>query len=173
MPSKGPLRQYSLRDKRQAVIEYQVNGVVKDTAKKLNMPRTTLRQWMKTEWWDDLVTENQGYINDRVQAQLTQIIGLSHGRAIDSLTNGDEKVFYNAKLDTVHRTRVLPTGKDAIVMSGVSIDKQRLLRNQPTSIRADSDSMVKRKDQFIKLSRSYEEKRVNSIEGESEDVTEN
>ena len=161
---------YSDSSKRQAVIEYAIDGTVRGTSRHIGVPRDTIRRWMKSDWWDGLVEENNKFIQDRMEAQLTQIIGLSHAKVIDSFQNGDEKVFYNAKLDKIVKTNIMPSGKDAMVTGAVGIDKLRLLRNQPTSIKSDSSNMKNLMDEFRQLSRSYETKVVNSIPGESKEV---
>ena len=55
-------------------------------------------------------------------------------------------------------------------MGGISQDKARVQLNMPTSIRGDSSNMQALADQFRELSRTWNEKKVNSIPGESEEI---
>ena len=167
---KKKVRSYSDEERRAVVIEYGVTGNMLHTARNLDMNRDTIKNWPQTAWWAEMVEENKLAISDRIEADLNRILELAHGRVVDSLTVGDEKLFYNARLDKIVREKVLPDGKAAATIGGITFDKLRLLKNEPTSIRSDSSNMQKLMQEFRTLSDSYEEKRITSIEGESKEI---
>ena len=170
--TRGGVRIYTEADKRAACIEYQISGNVSRTAKGLGMPQKTLSDWRKQEWWAEMMEESRDQAEDRIEVELNQIIELAHARVKDSLTEGDEKV--SIQQGKEYRYKVLPTGKEAAVMAGVAYDKRRLTLNLPTSI-GSKDGNKKLEvlaEEFRQLSRSFEEKKVNSIDGECEEVDE-
>ena len=170
MPRKKKKRVYTQEEKQAVVVEYSVTGNMAKTAKTLGFDRNIIKVWPKQAWWDEMVEANRESVNIRVESNLNKILELAQHRVVSSLTEGDEKLVWDkAKQEHVIK-KVLPTGKESAVMMGIGFDKGRLLRNQPTAIRADSDNMNKLKEEFIALSQSYKEKRISSIKGESEEV---
>ncbi len=164
---------YTDEDRRRAVVEYCTIGNMTKVASSMNIPRTTLSTWLKTEWWDELVVEVRQEINERILSQNLQIATRAGERVLDSLENGDEKLVWDKDKGQHVIKRVKPSGKDSMVMSGISQDKARLQLNLPTSISSNVGSdkqMEELMEQFREISRSYEEKRANAISGESEEI---
>lgn len=172
MPRKKKRKstKYTDAEKMAVVVEYGVTCNMVTVAKNLNMNRGTIKGWPRQDWWAEMVNQNRQTIDELVESKLTQIISLSHDRVINSLTEGDEKVFYNARLDKLVSTNILPTGKDAATIGGITFDKLRLIRNQPTRITSDSSNMMKLMDEFRELSKSYEVKNINTIEGKAKEI---
>jgi transposase-like protein len=167
---------YTDADKRQAVIEYWVTGTIRGAAKALGMPHETLAEWRRKEWWHDMTQEVRDDVEDRIEADLVEILTLSTTRVKDGLREGDEKLVWDKEKQKHVKIKVLPTAKEAAVITGISFDKRRLSMNMPTSISAQSGEkqMAALMSQFQKLAQdheSYVEKKVNAIEGESEDVS--
>ncbi|MCZ6686989.1 MAG: hypothetical protein O7C69_04730, partial [Gammaproteobacteria bacterium] len=55
---KQPGSKYTDEDRRRAVIEYCVHGVMSKVVKITGIPDTTLAHWKnKSDWWDTLVAE--------------------------------------------------------------------------------------------------------------------
>ena len=61
-------------------------------------------------------------------------------------------------------------GRDSAWVGAVTFDKLRLSLNLPTSIQDKSTDMKALANEFRKLSDQWNEKRVNSIPGESEEI---
>ena len=164
-------KSYSDQDKRQAVISYMVHGTLRAASEDVGMPFETLRDWKKTEWWLDMVHQCRDDVEDKIEADLVEILTLSATRVKNSLTEGDEKLVWDAIKKKHNKIRVLPTGKEAAVMMGVSYDKRRLTLNMPTAIRdqGGGQAMQNLMQQFQKLAQenaAIKVKKINSIEGE-------
>lgn len=56
MPARQRQR-YTDQFRRQTVVEYLLIGTVKGTARKVGIDPSTLRSWMKSEWWGNLEEE--------------------------------------------------------------------------------------------------------------------
>ena len=157
--------------RRRAVIEYCVGGLMTKVSETTGIPETTLAYWKNhADWWDEVVAEVRNEINDKILANNLEIAQRAADRVLDSLENGDEKLVWDKERNEYVIMRVKPTGKDASVMGGISQDKARVQLNMPTSIRGDSSNMQALADQFRELSRTWNEKKVNSIPGESEEI---
>ncbi len=166
-------RRYTDLDKRQAVIEFTIVGTTLGTAKNLGMPRDTLRAWMKSDWWFELLQEARDDIDDRMEAEQAHIIRLAHKRVIQGLTEGDEKLVVDHKTKEHVIKHVLPSTQQAAVVGAIFTDKRRQKLNLPTSVTSTTGGMEALAEQFRQLARdheSYQEKRINSIKGESEEV---
>jgi hypothetical protein len=129
------------------------------------------RSLRHSDWWQGLIDEVRQEINDQILSQNLQIATEAGKRVLDSLENGDEKLVWDKSKDAHVIKRVKISGKDAAVIGGISQDKARLQLNLPTSITAKSSDITALAEQFRKLSSTYEERRINSIPGESEEVT--
>ena len=166
---------YSDEDRRRAVVEYCVSGLMTKVSLVTGIPNTTLSQWKnKSSWWDDLVVTVRTEISDQILSQNLQIATKAGERVLDSLENGDEKLVWDKNKGEHVIKRVKPTGKDSMVMSGISQDKARVQLNLPTSISSNIGSeqhLEELMQKFKNLARSYDEKRVNSIPGEAVEVT--
>ncbi|MDA0995045.1 MAG: hypothetical protein O3A13_15630 [Proteobacteria bacterium] len=167
---------YSDEDRRRAVIEHCTHGVMTRVSDVTGIPTTTLAHWKnKSDWWDDLVAQVRSEINERILAQNLEIATKAGERVLDSLENGDEKLVWDKHKGEHVIKLVKPTGKDAAVIGGISQDKARIQLNLPTSISSNVGSrehLEALAKQFEELAMAIEEKRVNSIPGECEEVGE-
>ena len=168
MPRKKIKRKtvYSDEDRRKVVLEYGVTGNMVVAAKNLGMNRRTIQGWPYQDWWEPMVEQMLDAVGEKRRWQANQICDLAHANVVESLTNGDEKLVVDPKTKEHVIKKVKPSGKDSATMFGISFDKVRLLDNQPTSIKADSGDMMKLMNEFRALSKSYETKNINTIEGE-------
>ena len=90
-----PGSKYSNEDRRKAVVEYCTAGNITKVAVNTGIPRTTLNDWTRSEWWDELVVEVRHEINDRILANNLEIATKAGERVLDSLENGDEKLIWD------------------------------------------------------------------------------
>jgi len=147
----GPGSKYSDEERRRAVVEYCSAGNITKVASNIGIPRTTLNDWTKSDWWDDLVVEVRHEINDRILANNLEIATKAGERVLDSLENGDEKLVWDRNKNEYVKILVKPTGKDASVMGGISQDKARVQLNLPTSITGKALSIDDMAKEFNKL----------------------
>ena len=143
-------------------------------AEALGMPRETLQQWTKQEWWQDVTQEVRAEVEDRMEADLVEIMELSMNRVKDGLREGDEKLVWDQMKKKHVKHKVLPSAKDSAVIGAIAFDKRRLALNMPTAIREDggSKAMEKLMQSFVDLSQKHDAekiKKVNSLEGDVSD----
>jgi len=152
---------YSDVDRRRAVVEYCVHGLMTKVSEATGIPDTTLATW-----------KNKSHeINDQILAQNLEIATKANERVLDSLENGDEKLVWDKDKGEHVIMRVKPTGKDSMVMSGIGQDKARVQLNLPTSITSSqtTDAALKAvMDKCFELGSQV--KQTNSIAGECAEV---
>ena len=157
-------RSYTDQDKRAAVMEYLIKGNQAVVSRALGIPEMTLSTWRTTDWWESLEVELRSEKKDQIEAELSTIIEKAHKETIDRLDNGDE---VNTK-DGLKRIKM--RGRDTATVGAIAYDKLRLSQNLPTSIKSESSTVEALARQFAELSRTWEEKKINSIPGECEEI---
>ena len=165
-----PGSKYTDEDRRRAVVEYCVLGNTKKVAKTTGIPRTTINDWKKTDWWDEEIVKVRHEIDDQILGQNLQIATKAGENVLDSLENGDEKLVWDKDKKEHVIKRVKPGAYQSMLVSGISQDKARVQLNLPTLITQTSsglDAMVKK---FEKIADSYNERqaRVVSVQEKSE-----
>ncbi len=160
---------YSDEDRRKAVVEYCVNGLMTKVSESTGIPETTLATWKnKTDWWVDLVVSVRSEINEVILAQNMEIAQKAGERVLDSLENGDEKLVWDKEKKQHVIKRVKPGAYHSMLVSGISQDKARTQQNLPTSITGSIDNRALA-EQCKELSRTMRDHRVVSVqEGRSE-----
>ena len=165
----GPGSKYTDEDRRRAVVEYCTNGVMTRVSDTTGIPDTTLAHWKnKSDWWDELVAQVRNEINEQILAQNMEIATKAGERVLDSLENGDEKLVWDKAKNEYVKMRVIPTGKDASVMGGISQDKARVQLNLPTSISGKAEDYQALAKQFKELSEQWDEKQANVVTTQDE-----
>ncbi len=162
---KQPGSQYTDDQRRAVIADFVVTGNIARTAVMHNMPEQTIRDWTKSEWGVELVGEIRDQKGEELDANLTKLIDAAFEQAQDRIEHGDYRVTKDGMLFRV------PMGGYQLVISGATAyDKRQLHRNQPTAISGKSEDMKALANEFAKLSDEMNEKRLNSIPGESEEV---
>jgi len=157
---------YTDEQRRQAVVEYCIKGNDQAVSDVTNISRQTINTWrLHSDWWDELVDEVRQEINEQILAQNMEIATKAGERVLDSLENGDEKLVWDKDKGEHVIKRVKPSGKDSMVISGISQDKARVQLNLPTQIQAQAadaqiQSFIK---EFREISQSYKEKQVKVV----------
>ena len=157
---------YSDEDRRRVVVEYCIKGNDKAVAKSTGISRQTVNTWrLHSEWWDRLVDTVRQEINEQILAQNMEIATKSGERVLDCLENGDEKLVWDKEKGEHVIKRVKPSGKDSMVISGISQDKARVQMNLPTQIQAQAaDAQIKTFiDEFRQISNSFKEKQAKVV----------
>lgn len=163
MVEKGS--KYTDEDRRRAVIEYFVTGNMKQVSMNMGIPRQTLVSWKDSDWWDGLIGEVRHEKGDEFDANLTRLIDSSFEQAQDRVENGDYRVNKEGKL-----IRVPMGGRDLVIAGATVYDKQRLHRNEPTSISGKSEGIEALTEKFEEIERQYQLRKVNSLPGECEEM---
>ncbi len=155
---------YTDDQRRQAVVEYCVSGLMTKVSESTGIPETTLATWKnKTDWWDDLVVAVRSEINEGILAQNLQIATKAGERVLDSLENGDEKLVWDKEKKAHVVKRVKPGAYHSMLVSGISQDKARTQLNLPTSISSNQDNRALA-EVCKELSRTMRDHRVVSVQ---------
>jgi len=155
---------YTDDQRRQAVVEYCVNGLMTKVSESTGIPETTLATWKNnTDWWDDLVVSVRSEINEVILAQNMEIAQKAGERVLDSLENGDEKLIWDKEKKEHVIKRVKPGAYHSMLVSGISQDKARTQQNLPTSITASQDNRAL-SEVCKELSRTMRDHRVVSTQ---------
>ena len=169
---------YTDEQRRQAVVEFLVLGNMTKVAESIGIARQTLVHWKnESDWWDELYDKVQHEKGEEFDANLTKLVDSAFEQAQDRIDNGDFRLVKTKKAikhedgslevsEDYELKRVPMGGKELTISGATAYDKQRLHRNQPTSIRADSTSIQASLDRFEKIERDYQLKRANAIDGE-------
>lgn len=160
---KQPGSQYTDEQRRAVIADLVVIGNITKTAKMHNMPKQTVSEWAKSDWGVELLGHIRTEKGEELDANFTKLIDSAFEQAQDRVENGDYRVTKDGKLIRV------PMGGKELVISGATVyDKQRLHRNQPTSIGGNIDTRALA-EQCKELSRTMRDYRVVSVqEGDSE-----
>ena len=108
--------QYSDQDRTRAAITYLTLGNLNKVSRVVNIPQRTLYDWVKTEWWNELITKIREEKHEEINAGFTRIIEKSMSTIEEKLENQEV------------------SARDAAWIMGVTFDKRQVLNNQPTSI---------------------------------------
>ena len=126
---------YSDDQRTEAATQYEVTGSFKKTSKITGIPKSTLQDWARTEWFKELTVMVRSEKNSRHRARFSKIVDMAQAQTIKELPNA--------------------TAQQASIISGVAFDKIRLIDNQPTSIRGDSATVQALVAEFDKLSQDH------------------
>ncbi len=163
---------YSDEDRRRAVVEYCVSGLMSKVSECTDIPETTLSSWKnKSDWWDDQVAAVRSEIGERITAQNMEIATRANELVLDSIKNGDEKLVWDKKKEKHVIKRVKMNGKEASVTSGIAQDKARRDMGLPTHIHAQSaDAQIRTFiDEFRVTAQSFNEKQVKVVSTQGSD----
>jgi transposase-like protein len=135
----GQGSKYTDEERREAAVQYAVTGSVSATSRAMDIPRRTISDWTRTDWWDEVV------------AEVRQLKADEHIARYQALTDKALRVAEEA-IDRLDPSSISASDIKALIVSGAtSTDKARLLMNQPTSVKSDSSStdMLRLKFEYI------------------------
>jgi len=107
---------YTDEQRKQAAIMFMTVGNVFKTSQLCKIPARTLDDWVKTEWWAELLTILREQKKDEFNAGFTRIIEKSMQTIEKQLENEEVKA------------------RDAATIMGITFDKRQILNLQATSI---------------------------------------
>lgn len=149
---------YSDSQRRQAALEYSIQGVMTKVAKSTGIPRQTLDGWLKSSWWEQAVGEVRQGKEDLIRqheeiilASNTEIAIKAGEVVMDRLEHGEVKLI--RKGDGYVERRVPVSARDAVLAGGLSQDKRRTQLNLPTSI----SSHLKGKEKIEALIKQFQD----------------
>jgi hypothetical protein len=113
-------------DKRRAVSVYKSVGSMVKTTEITGIPDQTLRFWMKQDWWNEWLRQIKAEDTAILEDAATDIAKLGGDVVRERLKNGD---FILNKEGELIRKPV--SARDAAIITAVSIDKRKLLQEEP------------------------------------------
>lgn len=151
-----PQRTYGEIDRRRACLAVLITGCTEKASAQLDIPARTIRAWRQHPSWEEHLVAVRNQYDSELEEKLGAVIRKALGEVEDRLTHGD--FILNRKGELIRK----PVGaKDASVVAGVFFDKQRLIRNQPTSIKGNSDQrLTELLNKFGDLGRRLQEKQI-------------
>jgi len=165
IPRKKPMRKlkdtkkhWGDQQKMEAVEAYvMLGGNVMQTAVALQIDRTTLQHWTKTQWWKELYEEVKQQDNIVLSLRLQKIVARSLDLVEDRLEKGD--IFYDQKQGCVVRKEV--SLRDAHqVFKDSFIVKEQIEKPQGIALDTESisDKLSNLAAQFEKLAENQKSK---------------
>jgi len=136
---------WSLDDKINAAFAYIVTGYAEQASQICAVPKRTINDWLKQEWFQGLIKEAQAYKQDQLDAQWTGLIHQTTDALKDRVLNGD--IEYSKK--TGEQVRVPVKARDLALLTSIIAEKRALLRGQVTS-RVERISSKDRLDEIQK-----------------------
>ena len=175
---------YSDEDRRRVAIEYHIHGTQTKAAEITGIPRRTISDWIKTDWFVEQSNALHVQTEKKILAKNQEIIDASQSQLLDRVENGDHKLVKTKKViehddgssevvEDYELKRVPMPGRDLNITSGTVQDKRRTQLNLPTSISSSRNSQDHLKavmDNLLGAAKVYDEKRVNSIKGECVEI---
>ncbi len=175
---------YTDEDRRRAVIEYHVSGLMTKVSDVTGIPETTLATWKnQSDWWDTLTVAVRSEIKDIILAQNLTNARASGEALADRIANGDQKLLKvkkaikrddgSVEISEDYELRIEPMrGRDLAVVTGIVQDKATRDMGLPTTIHSQTaDAQIKSFiEEFRELSQSFKERRVVSTQENSEVV---
>lgn len=132
-----PGSQYSDTDRIKVAMCFLVHGNVNKVARAMGIPSRTIANWTKHPWWEQLLAEIGAQNEPEFQAGFRENVRLALGAVKDRLEHGETKLVKDKEGEYVERK--VPVGaKDSMIIAGISFDKLRLSRGDPTIITAST-----------------------------------
>lgn len=155
-----PGSQYTDEQKREAAAHYVVVGNCVKVSEITGIPERTLSDWKRADWWPALLQETRLAKQDEMDGKIGQIIDAGLNKIQERIEHGDYVV--DSKNGGLMVKPV--AARDLSTVVGIVFDKQRILRNLPTSISQSSESSLLKKmaAEFEEISRAH---RAKTIEG--------
>jgi len=130
---------YSNEDRIRAISAFLTLGNFQKVSEAVNIPRTTLQEWSKTEWWQESIVLVRQEKSEEFDIILSNIVQEGFVQAHDRLLKGNHA--YDK--DGNYRGRQEMSGRDIGTLTGIMYDKLRIHRNMPTSISSSGGTDAK------------------------------
>lgn len=119
---------WSYNKRVEVLTTYLSIGVMTKTAELTGVPATTIKNWKKEPWWEQLADEIRKQKEEEIDAKLTSIIDKTLNALTDRLDNGE--VIYNPR--TQEQIRVPMKAADVTKVFDKVHEKRALSRGDPT-----------------------------------------
>lgn len=169
---------YSSEDKLRVLMEYALNGSIKKTAEVTLVPRGTIRDWQKTDWWPqayELVCEIQ-------QRKMSARLAGLQARAMDNLEKAldtGEEVIVKGR-EGFEKTHKQVSARDLMYIMATAADKQHRIRQSEKEDETDgksptdkfSNRLLSLAEQLAAVAKNAQGAQARTIESEADRVDE-
>ena len=126
-----------------AAVLYAAKGTYSAVIREQDIPKSTLSNWSKTDWWDDVLVQVRTEKSDEHRAKYVEIVDLAQEITLDKLPEA--------------------SAAQAHLIACQATDKVRLHDGMPTSIAGKADGMDSLIKKFDALADRWDEKQANVI----------
>ena len=154
-------KQWSDKQKMDAVNSYLLLGNLALTGRLLNIPEITLRVWKASTWWKDAVAEVKASEKIELSARIKKLVDASMTVVEDRLSNGDFQ--YDQKTGAMIRKPV--NLKDAHKVSVDLQARQDILEKSEVVVQTEEHV----EDKLLKLAEKFADMATKKIEQNNND----
>lgn len=122
---------YTKQQKIEAVSVFVVIGSIRETSRFVGMPYETLVGWVRSDWWQECITQTHLINKHIINARTASVINKAFDNVEERMDKG-EYATYNKDKDKIIYKPV--SAKDNAVIFGVMFDKQRINNSLATNI---------------------------------------
>ena len=134
----GITRVYSEEEKQNAVHAYFRTGSTRAAAAQCNIPKSTIDQWKRTDWWQAIFDTFKNKMQNKLVADFTKIISNATEQLIERVENGDEVILQ--KTGSTIRKKI-PAKELSTIIKDVTASKLNIER--PSSRTAKPNTTIK------------------------------
>jgi hypothetical protein len=149
-------KQWSDKQKMEAVNSYLLLGNLALTGRLLNIPEITLRVWKATTWWKDAVAEIKASEKIELSARIKKLVDASMTVVEDRMMNGDFQ--FDQKTGQVVRKPV--NMKDAHKVAVDMQDRREILEKSEVVVQTEEHV----EDKLLKLAEKFADMATKKIE---------
>lgn len=125
---------YTDEQRREVIAHYAVYGSLTKVSELTNIPINTICHWRNhSDWWVDAVAKVREEQKDEIDASLSRILQKSTQRLEERLDVGDAYITKDGE-----KAFKEVSARDLATVTGIMFDKRQIMRNLPTSIKAES-----------------------------------
>ena len=163
-------KQWSDKQKMEAVNSYLLLGNLALTGRLLNIPEITLRVWKATTWWKDQVAEVKASEKIELSARIKKLVDASITVIEDRMQNGD----YQFDQKTGQTVRKPVSMKDAHKVAVDMQDRREILEKSEVVVQTEEhveDKLLKLAEKFADMATKKIEQNNNAARTVDADVT--
>jgi len=154
-------KQWSDKQKMEAVNSYLLLGNLALTGRLLNIPEITLRVWKASTWWKDAVAEVKANEKIELSARIKKLVDASLTVVEDRMINGDFQ--FDQKTGQVVRKPV--NMKDAHKVAVDMQDRREILEKSEVAVQTEEHV----EDKLLKLAEKFADMATKKIEQNNND----
>jgi len=126
---------YTDEDRRRAVVEYAMHGVMSKVSRVTGIPQPTLSNWKQQGWWEGALVEVRSQTEEVILSNNLKIAVRSGEEILDRIDNGDTQIVQGKPV------KVPVKARDLAIVGGISQDKYFGVQIQPPANAGTKDAI--------------------------------